>query len=64
MTTEPTPDPLSLPWRTDGNVGRTVYAQSGDEASKTDERIGVMDTRELAAEVCSTHNWVRGVEAS
>ena len=61
MTTESTPDPLSLPWRTGSHVGRTVYAQAGDEATKTDTLIGVMDTRELAAEVCAAHNhllWV------
>ena len=56
MTTEPTPDPLSLPWRIGSHVGRTVYAQAGDGASKTDVLIGVMDTPELAAETCAGHN--------
>jgi hypothetical protein len=36
-------------WRVGRTVGRTVYRQVGDEASKGDDLIGVMDTRELAA---------------
>ncbi len=56
MTTEPAQDPLSLPWRIGSHVGRTVYAQAEDEATKTDVLIGVMDTPELAAEACSGHN--------
>lgn len=53
---EPVPDLLSLPWRTGRHVGRTVYAQSGPEASGDDLLIGVMDTPELAAEACGAHN--------
>jgi hypothetical protein len=52
-----TPDPLSLPWRVGRHVGRTIYAQAGDEASReTDVLIGVMDTVELAAEACRAYN--------
>jgi hypothetical protein len=56
MTAEQAPDPLYLPWRTGSHAGRTVHAQAGDEASRADVLIGVMDSPELAAEVCSAHN--------
>ena len=57
MATE-IPDPkLSLPWRAGRHVGRTIYAQGGDEASREDALIGMMDTPELAAEACSAHNY-------
>lgn len=56
MDPQPAPDPMSLPWRVGSHVGRTVYAQAGNEASKTDVLIGVMDTPELAARACEGHN--------
>lgn len=37
--------------RTGRSVGRTIYRQVGDEPSKDDVLIGVMDTPELAAMV-------------
>ena len=49
-------DLLSLPWRTGRSVGRTIYAQGGDSASREDALVGVMDTPELAAEACAGHN--------
>jgi hypothetical protein len=50
-----------LPWRTGRKVGRTIYAVVGPEATDDDVLIGVMDTRELAAEAVRTHNrdWAR-----
>lgn len=39
---------MSGRWRTGRKVGRTIYAQLGDEPSDADALIGVMDTRELA----------------
>ena len=49
-------DPLSLPWRTGRHVGRTIYSQISPDPSDGDVLIGVMDTRELAAEACEAHN--------
>lgn len=49
-------DLSSLPWRTGRHVGRTVYAVTGPDASRSDLLIGVMDTPELAAEACAAHN--------
>lgn len=52
-----TPDPMTLPWRVGRHVGRTIYAQGGEEASRdADVLIGVLDTPELAAEACAAHN--------
>lgn len=45
-----------MPWRTGRKVGRTIYAQHGDEPSDEDQLIGVMDTRALAAEAVDAHN--------
>lgn len=50
------PEPEARPWRVGRSVGRTVYVQVGDGPSKTDELIGVMDTRELAARVVAAVN--------
>jgi hypothetical protein len=44
------------PWRVGRSVGRTVYAQIGDEPSKQDVLIGLMDTPELARLVCAAVN--------
>ena len=54
--TRPGPDPISLPWRTGRHLGRTVYAILGPQASDDDPVLGMMDTRELAAEACAAHN--------
>ena len=45
-----------LPWRTGRHQGRAVYAQYGNEPTRTDVLIGLMDTPELAAEVVLAHN--------
>lgn len=39
-------------------VGRTIYAQVGDEPSDDDPIIGMMDSRILAADVVASHNAV------
>jgi hypothetical protein len=49
-------DPLTMPWRTGRKVGRTIYAQTGDEASDHDTLIGIMDTRKLAQAAVDAHN--------
>jgi hypothetical protein len=46
----------SRPWRVGRKVGRTLYAQTGDDANDTDTLIGVMDTRELAERVVAAVN--------
>ena len=56
MADDITPDLLSLPWRVGTKNGRTLYAHAGTGASREDVMIGVMDTPELAAEVCLGHN--------
>lgn len=43
-------------WRTGRSVGRTIYRQAGDEASRRDVLIGLMDTPELAALVVAAVN--------
>lgn len=45
-----------FPWRVGRSVGRTIYAVTGPEATKTDVLIGMMDTRALAAEAVDAHN--------
>lgn len=55
----PTPEPIDLAaveWRVGMKVGRTIYAVVGDGDCLKDVLIGVMDTRELAQAVVSTHN--------
>jgi hypothetical protein len=45
-------------------VGRTIYVLLSDDAtrpSRDDLLIGVMDTRELAAEAVRTHNIDRDI---
>jgi hypothetical protein len=49
-------DPLSLPWRTGRHLGRTIYAMTGPGPSDSDLVLGMMDSRELAAEACEAHN--------
>lgn len=43
-------------WRVGRHVGRTIYAVVGDEASRKDVLIGVMDTRDLATRAVLAHN--------
>ena len=57
MTDQTThPDALATPWRPVRHVGRTVYAQTGPDATRTDVFIGVMDTPELASAAVDAHN--------
>lgn len=35
-------------WRVGRSLGRTIYIQKGDEASKSDTFVGLVETRELA----------------
>ena len=53
MSAEPALDLLSLPWRTGRHNGRAIYAQA---LCMDDVMVGVMDSPELAAEVCEAHN--------
>lgn len=46
----------TLPWRTGRKVGRTIYAQVGEQPSDEDVLIGVMDTPRLAEEAANAHN--------
>lgn len=48
-------DLATVPWRIGRKVGRTIYAVVGPDRD-SDELIGVMDTRELAAEAVEAHN--------
>lgn len=45
-----------VPWRVGRKVGRTIYAQRGEEASDDDALIGLMDTPRLAQEAIEAHN--------
>ena len=54
------PDYRTFPWRVGRSVGRTVYAVTGPEATKSDVLIGMMDSRALAAEVVDAHNLLLG----
>jgi hypothetical protein len=47
---------IMSPWRVGRKVGRTIYAQLGDEPSDDDPLIGVMDAPELAVHICLIHN--------
>lgn len=50
-------DLAALPWRVGRSQGRTIYAQTGPEPSKTgDVLIGVLDTRKLAMHTVRVHN--------
>lgn len=44
------------PLRAGRKVGRTLYLQLGPEPSDNDPLVGLMDTRELAAEVVAARN--------
>lgn len=43
-------------WRVGRSVGRTLYIQIGEEGSKSDILIGMMDTPELAQNVVDAVN--------
>lgn len=47
---------LDKRWRVGRSVGRTIYVVYGDEPSKWDKLIGMMDTQDLAREVVEAHN--------
>jgi len=49
-----------FPWRVGRSVGRTIYAVTGPEATKTDVLVGMMDTRALAAKAVAAHNLLLG----
>jgi len=52
-------DYIQNKWRVGRKVGRTVYAQVGDEPSDNDLLIGVFDTKELAQAAVDAHNKLR-----
>lgn len=56
--TDNSPVPL---WRVGRSVGRTIYRMVGDEASKQDVLIGVIDTPELAAQAVEAVNAITRV---
>jgi hypothetical protein len=47
-------------WRTGRKVGRTIYAQIGDEPGDHDPLIGVMDSKALAEAAVRAHNQILG----
>lgn len=49
-------EPIAFPWRTGRSVGRTIYAMTGEDPSKRDILIGLMDDCALADEVVRAHN--------
>ena len=52
-------DPTKLPWRIGRSVSRTLYAAIGDDASKADVLLGLVDTRQLAEHIVAVHNaWI------
>jgi hypothetical protein len=46
----------ALRWRTGRKVGRTIYAQLGEQPSDVDPLIGVMDSVGLAIATVRAHN--------
>jgi hypothetical protein len=48
--------PFTRPWRVGRSLGRTLYIQLYDDASKGDLFVGTMDTRELADYVVTAVN--------
>ena len=50
------PGDRAMTYRTGRTLGRTIYRQVGDEPSKDDVFIGVMDTRELGQLVVDALN--------
>lgn len=51
------PDVRHLPWRVGRSLGRTIYAQVGDEPSKDDILLGMMDDMSVAALIVEHHNF-------
>ena len=51
-----TDDQPPRPWRVGRSLGRTLYEQAGDEASKDDTLLGLVETRELAAQIVMAIN--------
>jgi hypothetical protein len=43
-------------WRVGRTLGRTLYIQGGEEPSKDDRCVGLLDTRELAEQVVAAVN--------
>lgn len=50
------PDLTAVPWRAGRANGRTLYARTGGGDWKADATLGMLDTRELAAEAVRAHN--------
>lgn len=47
-------------WRVGRKVGRTIYAQLGEDPSYDDPLIGMMDTKVLAQIAVAAHNtWIQ-----
>lgn len=46
---------VNYPWRVGRSVGRTIYADTCEDANEH-ILIGMMDTPELAAQACDSHN--------
>lgn len=46
----------NYPWRVGRKLGRTIYAQVGDDPDDDDVLLGMMDTAEIAAHVVHDHN--------
>lgn len=49
----------SARWRIGRSLGRSVYAQVGDDPDG-DVFVGMMETRLLAEQVCADHNAIIG----
>ena len=50
------PDLTDLPWRQGRSQPRNLYARTGGDDWKADVMIGQLDTAEIAAEACESHN--------
>lgn len=48
---------MSMRWRQGMKLGRTLYAQHGDQPSEFDTLIGMLDNCDLARHVVKLHNW-------
>jgi hypothetical protein len=49
-------DLLRAPWRVGRHLGRTLYAVVGDEPSRADIVLGMVDTEAIAAAIVHEHN--------
>lgn len=52
----------NYPWRVGRKLGRTIYAQEGDEPSDDDAFLGLMETEDIAATVVNAVNYVKTIE--